>query len=52
MLLLFAVGVMNLVWVAGLAIVVLLEKLSTGPWAGLIGGVLLTGYGVGLLVLG
>jgi predicted metal-binding membrane protein len=49
MLLLFAVGVMNLVWIAGLAIVVLLEKLSAGPWAGRIGGVLLTGYGAWLL---
>lgn len=31
MLLLFAVGVMNLFWVAGLAIVVLLEKLASAP---------------------
>jgi len=52
MLLLFAVGVMNLVWVAGLAIVVLLEKLSSGTWAGRIGGVLLTGYGAWLLASG
>jgi predicted metal-binding membrane protein len=52
MLLLFAVGVMDLVWIAGLAIVVLLEKLSAGPWAGRIGGVLLTGYGAWLLASG
>jgi predicted metal-binding membrane protein len=50
MLLLFAVGVMDLVWVAGLAIIVLLEKLSSGPWAGRVGGVVLTGYGAWLLV--
>ena len=49
MLLLFAVGVMNLLWIAALAIVVLLEKLLPGPWAGRIGGVLLTGYGLWLL---
>jgi predicted metal-binding membrane protein len=49
MLLLFAVGVMNLVWVAALAIVVLLEKLASGPWAGRVGGVLLVCYGAWLL---
>ena len=52
MLLLFAVGVMNLVLVAGLAIVVLLEKLLPGPWAGRIGGALLTAYGAWLLASG
>jgi predicted metal-binding membrane protein len=52
MLLLFVVGVMDLVWVAGLAIVVLLEKLSSGAWAGRIGGMLLTGYGAWLLASG
>jgi predicted metal-binding membrane protein len=49
MLLLFAVGVMNLLWVAALAIVVLAEKLATGPWVGRAGGVLLAGYGLWLL---
>ena len=52
MLLLFVVGVMDLVWVAGLAIVVLLEKLSSGPWAARIGGVLFAGYGASLLASG
>jgi predicted metal-binding membrane protein len=50
MLLLFAVGVMNLAWVAGLAVVVLLEKvLPWGPWLGRAGGVVLAAYGVWLL---
>ena len=49
MLLLFAVGVMNLLWVAALAIVVLIEKLTPGPWIGRAGGVLLAGCGVWLL---
>jgi predicted metal-binding membrane protein len=49
MLLLFAVGVMNLLWVAGLAMVVLTEKLTAGPWIGRTGGVLLAIYGVWLL---
>jgi predicted metal-binding membrane protein len=49
MLLLFAVGVMNLLWVAALAVVVLAEKLSAGPWLGRAGGVLLAGYGLWLL---
>lgn len=42
MLLLFAGGVMNLVWIAGLAILVLLEKLlPRGEWLARAGGVLL-----------
>jgi predicted metal-binding membrane protein len=49
MLLLFAGGVMNLLWVAILAIAVLIEKLSAGPWIGRIGGVLLAAYGTWLL---
>lgn len=52
MLLLFVGGVMNLLWVAALAIVVLVEKLTTGPWVGRIGGVLLVAYGVWLLATG
>jgi predicted metal-binding membrane protein len=50
MLLLFAGGVMNLLWVAILAIAVLIEKLAAGPWVGRAGGVLLAAYGVWLLV--
>jgi predicted metal-binding membrane protein len=51
MLLLFVGGVMNLLWVAGLAAVVLIEKLMPGPWIGRIGGVLLAAGGVWLLVI-
>jgi predicted metal-binding membrane protein len=51
MLLLFVGGVMNLLWVAGLAAVVLIEKLMPGPWFGRIGGVLLVAGGVWLLVI-
>jgi predicted metal-binding membrane protein len=49
MLLLFVGGVMNLLWVAALAIVVLGEKLTAGPWIGRAGGLLLTGYGIWLI---
>ena len=49
MLLLFVGGVMNLLWVAALAIAVLIEKLAAGPWIGRAGGVLLTAYGLWLL---
>lgn len=49
MLLLFVGGVMNLLWIAVLAIVVLIEKLSTGPWIGRAGGVLLIAYGAWLI---
>ena len=49
MLLLFVGGVMNLVWIALLAIAVLIEKLSPGPWIGRAGGVLLAAYGIWLL---
>ena len=52
MLLLFVGGVMNLFWVAVLGAAVLVEKLSTGPWIGRIGGGLLAAYGVWLLVMG
>jgi predicted metal-binding membrane protein len=40
---------MNLLWVAVLAIVVLIEKLTTGPWIGRAGGVLLIAYGAWLI---
>ncbi len=53
MALLFVGGVMNLVWVAALAIVVLAEKLFVGgPWIARLGGGVLAVYGVWLLVLG
>ena len=52
MALLFAGGVMNLLWVAVLAAVVLIEKLFPhGVWMARIGGVLLAAYGVGLLAM-
>jgi predicted metal-binding membrane protein len=51
MLLLFAGGVMNLVWIVGLAIIVLLEKLLPwGEWLARGSGVLLLAAG-GMLVL-
>lgn len=49
MLLLFVGGVMNLLWVAMLAIAVLVEKLTDGPWIGRAGGLLLAAYGAWLL---
>jgi predicted metal-binding membrane protein len=49
MLLLFVGGVMNLLWIAILAIVVLIEKLSAGPWIGRAGGILLAAYSIWLL---
>jgi predicted metal-binding membrane protein len=52
MLLLFVGGVMNLLWVAFLGVVVLAEKLSTGPWLGRIGGGLMMAYGAWLLAMG
>jgi predicted metal-binding membrane protein len=52
MLLLFVGGVMNLLWAAVLAIVVLIEKLTAGPWIGRAGGALLVAYGTWLLAYG
>lgn len=53
MLLLFVGGVMNLLWVAGLGAIVLVEKLvPPGPWFSRISGALLAAYGIGLLVMG
>jgi predicted metal-binding membrane protein len=50
MALLFAVGVMNLVWVAAIAAFVFAEKLLPGGiWFGRIAGVLMLGFGVYLL---
>ena len=52
MALLFAGGVMNLLWVAVLAAVVLIEKLfPLGVWMARVGGVLLAVYGIGLLAV-
>jgi predicted metal-binding membrane protein len=52
MALLFAVGVMNLLWVAALAAVVLIEKLfPLGVWMARFGGLLLAAYGIGLLAM-
>jgi predicted metal-binding membrane protein len=52
MALLFVGGVMNLLWVAVLAAVVLIEKLlPLGLWMARISGVLLAAYGIGLLVM-
>ena len=46
MLLLFVGGVMNLAWIAGLALFVLVEKLSpAGHWIGKVAGVALVGWG-------
>jgi predicted metal-binding membrane protein len=53
MALLFAVGVMNLLWVAGLAVFVFVEKLLPGGlWIGKIGGGVMLGLGVFLLLRG
>lgn len=52
MALLFAVGAMNLIGVAALAVVVLVEKLSPGGvWIARIGGLLLTAWGVRLVIV-
>jgi predicted metal-binding membrane protein len=53
MALLFVVGVMNLLWVAGLAAFVFAEKLLPGgPWIGRVGGGVMLGIGVLLLTHG
>ncbi len=52
MALLFVGGVMNLLWVAALAAVVLVEKLfPLGPWMARIGGLLLAAWGIALLAM-
>ena len=52
MALLFAVGVMNLIWIAVLAILVLIEKvLPLGQWVGRVAGVAVIGWGVATLVV-
>jgi predicted metal-binding membrane protein len=52
MALLFAVGVMNLLWVGLIAVYVLLEKVSPGgSWLSRAMGVLLVGWGIRLLIV-
>lgn len=52
MALLFVFGAMNLLWVAVLAVVVLVEKLLPfGEWTARMGGVLLIGWGLWLIAL-
>jgi predicted metal-binding membrane protein len=51
MALLFVGGVMNLIWIAALTTLVLIEKvLPRGPWIGRSAGVALAGWGVATLV--
>jgi predicted metal-binding membrane protein len=50
--LLFVVGVMNLLWIAALAIFVLVEKTVRGPWLGRATGVALLAWALYLLVVG
>ncbi|MGH8808873.1 MAG: DUF2182 domain-containing protein, partial [Noviherbaspirillum sp.] len=51
MLLLFVGGVMNLLWIAGLAVFILVEKLApAGHWIGRIAGLLLIGWGAATLL--
>lgn len=53
MALLFVLGVMNLAWVAGLAILVLIEKVvPRGDWLARAGGVGMIGFGLYLLITG
>ena len=52
MALLFVGGIMNLVWIAGLAILVLVEKLfPAGVWIGRISGVMLVAAGAYLFTV-
>ena len=51
MTLLFVLGVMNLLWIAALAIFVLIEKVApTGHWVGRFTGLLLVLWGVWIMV--
>jgi predicted metal-binding membrane protein len=53
MALLFACGVMNLLWVAALAILVFVEKLApAGPLVGRVGGILMICAGLVMMALG
>ncbi len=51
MLVMFAVGVMNVVWMAGLGIVMTMEKIGIGKWFTYALGVALIGTGVALVGL-
>ena len=52
MALLFVGGVMNLVWIAALAILVLIEKvLPPGPWVGRSAGLVLIAWGIATLMV-
>ena len=46
--LLFFGGVMNLLWIAGLAVFVMIEKIVAGPWISRCGGLILILWGAGL----
>lgn len=51
MILLFYAGVMNLIWIAGLAIFILIEKTApAGEWIGMLAGVVLIAWGSLLLI--
>ena len=51
MLVLFVGGVMNLLWIAALALFVLVEKFApAGHWIGRTAGVLLIGWGIATLL--
>lgn len=53
MLVLFVVGVMNLVWIAALAVFVLAEKLAPrGEWVSRIGGAVFFAWGIGMVLAG
>lgn len=51
MVLLFVSGVMNIVWVAIIALFVLIEKLFSSKWVSYLAGGLLVLYGVSIIVL-
>ncbi len=50
MLVMFAVGVMNIVWMAGLGIVMAVEKIGTGRWFTYAVGVAMIAAGIGFVV--
>lgn len=49
MLVLFAVGAMNMLWAAALGAFVLLEKVTPGPWISRISGIALLSFGIFVL---
>jgi predicted metal-binding membrane protein len=53
MALLFVGGIMNVLWIATLAVLVLLEKVATrGVWLSRAAGVVLLGWGAATLAVG